>query len=285
MFDIIEELKWLLDKFCHTLSSYLSEWVTALLKSLKVDPRTHEAPKAITDVQESKLKELVYWLDAEVDHILYPVLRPIFALFNVAMLACASSLGQVLSFRNRIQVLTRACLIFCTESLLCAEEYIKIQIHAMQLLLDSYCMESGHGGGRKKEEATEIKSISQKLQALLSRYNPSSADYAEVKRSTQEVISNASMLLPSDGTPVESKRLSKEDSSMLKHEMTKELEGLKMKLKETGSLHIRDMDSLILSTGIIPAILQALRDTVCMSNLGKLRYYFTSEQNAMPNFQ
>ena len=36
---------------------------------------------------------------------------------------------------------------------------------------------------------------------------------------------------------------------MLKHAVTKELEALKVKLKENGSLHIRDMDSLVLATG------------------------------------
>jgi len=39
MFDITEELKWLLEKFGHVLSNHMSEWVTALLESLKVDPQ------------------------------------------------------------------------------------------------------------------------------------------------------------------------------------------------------------------------------------------------------
>jgi len=197
------------------------------------------------------LKELVNWLDTEVDHILYPVLHPSFALCTVAMLTCASNLGHVLSFRNHIQILTKACLAFHTKSFLCTEEYNKIQIHAMQLLLDSYCMESGHAESRKKDEAIQIKVISQKLQALLSRYDPSSTDYMEMKRSTEEVISNASLLLSPSAAPVGSKRLTKEDSQMLKHEVTKELKTLKSKLKENGSLHIRDMDSLVLATGTI----------------------------------
>jgi len=112
-------------------------------------------------------------------------------------------------------------------------------------------MESGHADCRKKDEAIEIKAISQKLQALLYRYNSSLADYTEVKRSTEEVIRNASLLLSSDAAPVQTKRLTKEDSTMLKQEVTKELEALKVKLKESGVLHIRDMDSLVLATGIL----------------------------------
>lgn len=147
---VTEDLKWLLNKFSHVLSSHMSERLTALLESLKVDPHTHTASKMIAKLQETKLKELVNWLDKEVDHLLYPVLHLSVALFTEAMLTCASNLGHVLSFRNHIQILTKACLAFYTKSFLCTEEYIKIQIHAMQLLLNSYCMESGHAESRKK---------------------------------------------------------------------------------------------------------------------------------------
>ena len=160
MFKVTEELEYLLQKFGHVLSLCMSEWVTALMQSLKVDPRTHAASKTVIEAQKTKSKELVTWLDSEVDHTLYPVIRPVFALLTVAVLTCVSTLNQLLSSRAHIQILTKACLVFYKESILSTEEYLRLHIHAVQLLLNSFCMESGHAQKRGKEEAKEIEVIS-----------------------------------------------------------------------------------------------------------------------------
>ena len=102
----------------------------------------------------------------------------------------------------------------------------------------------------KKGERKRLKKSKLSRKSLLSRYNPSSADYTEVKESVQEVISNVAILLSSNDAPVQSfKRLTKEDAKMLNLQVMKESETLKKKLNAENYLHFRDMDSLVLATG------------------------------------
>lgn len=248
--EITTELGRILDKFGHTLSVHMNEWVIAFIQSLTLDPHTHTAATGITETQEGKLKELMKWLDMDVDHTLYPIIRPVFSLMTVAMLTCASTLCQLISFRSHIQLLTKTCQKFYKGSLLSTDKYVRLHIHALQLQLNSFCMESGHAKGRGEKETEEIKAVSQELKDLLNRYSPSSTDYEEVKQSSETVISNAAMLLSSDQPNEPCKRLTKEDATMLKSEVTKNIELLKAKLNTENSLHFRDMDSLVLLTGM-----------------------------------
>ena len=251
--EITKELGRILKKFGHSLSVHMDEWLTAFTQSLTLDPRTHTAPTAVSETQEEKLRELMLWLDMDVDHTLYPILRPVISLMTVAMLTCASTLGQLISFRSHIQLLTKTCQKFYEHSILSTDEYVRLHIHALQLLLNSFCMESGHAKGRGEKEAEEIKAVSQELKDLLNHYNPSSSDYEEVKQSSENVISNAAILLSSDQPNESCKRLSKDDATMLKCEVTKNIQSLKEKLSAEKSLHFRNMDSLVLSTGIYVA--------------------------------
>ena len=248
--EIAKELGRILEKFGHSLSIHMDEWVTAFIQSLTLDPHTHTVPTGVTETQEDKLKELMRWLDMDVDHTLYPVIRPVFSLMTVAMLTCASTLCQLISFRSHIQLLTKTCQKFYKDSILSTDEYIRLHIHALQLQLGSFCMESGHAKGRGEKEAEEIKVVSQELKDLLNHYSPLSSDYEEVKQSSETVISNAAILLSSNQPSEPCKRLTKEDATMLKCEVTKNIESLKAKLNREKSLHFRDMDSLVLSTGM-----------------------------------
>ena len=251
LLEITKEFETILEKFGHTLSVCMGEWVSSFVQSLTLDPRTHSTPTAATETEEVKLKKLLRWLDLEVDHTLYPIIRPVFALMTVTMLTCASTLCQLISFRNQIQTLTRTCQKFYKDSILYTDEYVRLHIHALQLLLNSFCMESGHAQKRGEKEANEIGTISQELKSLLNHYNPSSSDYAEVKKSTETVLENVSILLSSNQSNEPCKRLTKEDAEMLKREVSKNIESLKTKLNEEKSLHFRDMDSLVLSTGTV----------------------------------
>jgi len=248
--EIIKEIETILEKFGHTLSVHMSEWVSTLIQSLAVDPRTHSAPTLITETQETKLKELIQWLDVEVDHTLYPILRPVFALMTVAMLTCASTLCQLISSRNHIQLLTKICQKFYKVSILSTDEYVRLHIHALKLLLNSFCMESGHAQRGQEKEVQEITSVSEELKHLLGKYNPSSSDYVEVKKSTEAVLVNAALLISPDKPTEPCRRLSKEDVNILKCEVSKNIESLKTNLNEGNTLHFRDMDSLVLATGL-----------------------------------
>ena len=249
LLEIIKELGRILEKFGHTLSVHMNQWVSAFMQSLALDPRTHLTPMAVTETHEDKLQQLMKWLDKEVDHALYAIIRPVFALMTVTMLTCASTLGHMISFRSQIQILTRTCQKFYKDSILSTDEYVRLHIHTLQLLLNSFCMESGHARGRGENEIKEIEAISQELRNLLKCYKRSSSDYAEVKRSTEVVLENAGILLSSNQPDEPCKRLTKGDAEMLKCEVSKNIESLKIKLNKEKSLHFRDMDSLVLSTG------------------------------------
>ena len=117
-------------------------------------------------------------------------MRPVFALMTVAMLTCASTLCHMISSCNHIQILTKAYQKFYNDSILSTNEYVQLHIYALQLLLDSYCMESGHAQRSGEKEAEEIKGVSQQLKSLLNQYDTSSSDYAKVKQSTKTVLEN-----------------------------------------------------------------------------------------------
>lgn len=254
MVKIVQEVDYILKKFGHVLSSCMSEWVTAFGLCLKIDPRTHSAPKTATEVHKAKLNELVSWLDAEVDHTLYPVLRPIFGLLTTAMLVCAITLSQLIAYRGHIQILTRACLIFYKKSILSTKEYLSLHIQTQQSFLNSFCMESGRARNKasQENEFKEIKCIIQELKSLLSKYDPSSADYNEIRESTDQVVSNASTLLPSSSeiSSESFRKLTQHDANVLKDLVATETKKLQTKLNLDENLHFRDMDSLVLSTGL-----------------------------------
>ena len=249
LLEIAKELEIILGKFGHTLSVHMNEWVSAFMQCLTLDPRTHSTSTTVSKAEEVKLKELMKWLDLEVDHVLYPVIRPVFALMTVAMLTCASTLSHLISSRYHIQILTKTCQKFYKNSILSTNEYVRLHIHALQLLIDSFCMENGHAQRNGEKEAEEIKGVSQQLKSLLNHYDPSSSDYAEVKKSTKTVLENADILLRSGQPDGPSKRITKEDAEMLKCELSKNVQALKARLNTMKSLHFRDMDSLVLSTG------------------------------------
>ena len=250
MFKIADELGHVLKLFGHSLSPCLKQWTTSVMQSLQTDPRTHYAPAPAIELLAKKSKELVAWLDSEVDHLLYPILQPVFGLLTLCMITCAYSLSHMVSSRSFIQTLTKASLCFYRESILANDDYLRLHIHALQCLLNSFCMEIGHNKTRGREEALEIKSLTTELQSVFSRYDSSSRDYAEVQRSIKLVIENVSVIIsPADPDQEQQsfKRITKEDAEMLKSQVTMEIE----RLIGIGDLHLRDMDVLVLATGML----------------------------------
>ena len=244
MFKIAEELECILQKFGHSMKPCMGQWIEVLMQVLKEDPRTHAAPPATTELFKKKSAELVLWLDSEVDHLLYPIIRPVFGLLTLSMLTCVSTLNQIVSSRTRIQVITKACLMLYKDSILSSKQYLRLHIHALQHLLNSFCMETGHNRERGQDESNDIKSLTKELKSLLSHYDPSNEDYVDIKKSTDLVIENATFLISSKDQPF--KRLTKADAEMLKDQITTEIERLESNIDD---LHFRDMDSLVLATG------------------------------------
>lgn len=248
MFKTVEELECILKRFGHSLSPCMCQWITTLLHSLKADPRTHAATPAATELLKMKSKELVLWLDSEVDHLLYPIIQPVFGLLTLSMLTYTSTLTQMVSSRNCIQILTKTCLVFYRDSILATKQYLRLHIHALQCLLNSFCMEIGHNKKRGDEEALEIKNLIKELTSVLSQYDPSNADYADVKRSTELVIENATVIFSSkDKQNQPFKQLTKEDAEMLNSQVNMEIKKL---TSDLDHLNFRDMDALVLATGM-----------------------------------
>ena len=224
----------------------MHQWTTALIQSIKADPRTHAPPPAAMKLLNSKSKELMLWLNSEVDHLLYPVIRPVFGLLTLAMVTCASTLSHMISARSSIQILTKACLVFYRDSILSSGEYLRLHIHVLQCLLNSFCMEIGHNRQRE-DETFEIKNLTKELKSLLSQYDSSNTDYASVKKSTNLVFENVAILLSSEDKAEQAKRLTKEDAEMLKRQVSLEVEKL---THDIHHLNFRDMDALVLATGM-----------------------------------
>jgi CHAT domain-containing protein/tetratricopeptide (TPR) repeat protein len=244
---LMRELENVLNKFGHILSPCAYQWVHTLVHSLKLDPRTHLTHVATMESLNATSKELAEWFNLEVDHVLYPAIQSIIGLIVFDVLALVATLRHMLSFRSRIQILIKGCLVFYDNSILSDDkQYLGLHIHLLQELLNSFCMEVGHNKQRDKEEASEIKEIITKLNNLINDYDTSFADYADVQKSTELVIENASLLLPSDDRFFQMPtRLTDRDAAMLKNHVLKEVD----KLNKMSNLHIRDMDSLVLATG------------------------------------
>lgn len=152
----------------------------------------------------------------------------------------------MVSSRTCVQTLTKACLLFYRDSILSTKQYLRLHIHALQCLLNSFCMESGHNKESREEEALEIKHLIKELKSLLGQYDSSNTDYADVKRSTELVIENA-CLISSKDEDEQVKRLTKEDAEMLKGQVTMEVQKLTL---DIDHLNFRDMDALVLATGM-----------------------------------
>jgi archaellum component FlaC len=242
----IKELETILGRFNHSLSPCMHQWATALIQSLKADPRTHAPPPATMELLKSKSKELVLWLDLEVDHLLYPVIRPVFGLLTLAMVTCASTLSHMISARSSIQILTKACLVFYRDSILSPGQYLRLHIHVLQCLLNSFCMEIGHNRQRE-DEIFEINNLTKELKSLLSQYDSSNADYASVKQRANLILD---ILCSTEDKTEQVKRLTKEDAEMLKRQVSLEVDKL---THDTSHLNFRDMDTLVLATGMYVA--------------------------------
>lgn len=243
---VTAEFKSILKRFGHSLSPCMCEWIEMLTQYLKLDPRTHAAVPTTVRSFHNKSNQLVMWLRTDVDHLLYPVVQPtIFGPLILSILCCISTLNQMISSRSHIQIITKACLIFFDDSILSTKEYVRVHIHLLQNLLNSFCMEIGHNKSRA-EEAPEVKRNIEKLTHLFSQYDSSHEDYAEVKESTELVIENARLLVSKEQEQL-SKRLTNDDAGMLKSNVNMEIEELTSRM---DSLHFRDMDSLVLATGM-----------------------------------
>lgn len=250
--EVVAELQCVLELFGHSIGSTASAWVTALTQALKADPRTHTPTASALQSLSVKRDQYMSHLHSEVDPILYPVLRPIFALAILSILTYVSSLNQVISSRDMIQCLLRSCLPFFAKSILSGKQYIRLHIHTLQQLLNSYCMESGHGNykERREKEREEVKKLFKTLSDLMEEYPTTACDYTDVKRSTTEILENSSLLLSPDISQP-TKRLTRDDVGLIKKHIAEETQQLQ---SMTEPLNFRHMDSLVLATGTNPLI-------------------------------
>ena len=242
---LADELEAILQKFGHALSPCMRLWTAALIHSLKLNPRTHSPP---TEQMNKRLGELVLWLKNDVDHLLYPIIRPVFGLLTLCMLTCVSTLSQTVSSRSLIQVLTNACLVFFKDSLLSIPLYLRLRIDALQKLLNSYCMETGQNISKEKQaqEEVEIRNHVHELKRLLDQYDSSNADHSEVKKVSKLIIENVMLLISPNDAHQLCKKLTKDDNVVLKDLVAREID----RLIVDDQLHFRDMDTLVLATGI-----------------------------------
>lgn len=248
--DVITELQVVLQLFGHSIGTCAKAWLVALAEALKADPQTRVASATATKCLASKTEEFASYLNLEIDHALYPVVCPIFSLAILSILTCVSMLSQNISFRSVIQLLVRSCLPFFEKSVLSGKQYNRLHIHALQLLLNSFFMESGQAKQRKNEEKEEIAILSQNLDRLLKQYPSTADDYLSVKNATMEILEIASTLLAPTGASYENlNRLSASDAETLIVHVAKEIKELEL-IEASKPLNFRDMDSLILATGM-----------------------------------
>jgi len=113
-------------------------------------------------------------------------------------------------------------------------------------------MESGHAGQRRDEERGEVLSLSRKLEGLLKQYPSTADDYSSVRKTTMEVLENSSLLLSPaiHASPEDTKLLTADDAETVKAHVAKEEEALQLLVEASEHLNFRDMDSLILATGM-----------------------------------
>ena len=249
--EVVSELEAILGRFGHSVGSCAHSWVEALCQALKIDPRTHLPPAATLKSFSLKTDQFISYLNSDIDPALYPIACPIFALAVLSVLTCVASLSRVISSREKIQCLIKACLPFFEKSILSGKQYTRLHIDALQQLLNSYCMEIGHANlkERQQQEKKEVQEFLKKLQELFQQYPPTADDYSIVKSSTAEIIENCSILLsPTSTQPT--KKLTKEDIEIVKRHVAKERESLQLMISSGKTLHLRDMDSLVLATGM-----------------------------------
>lgn len=127
---ILKELDRVLQVFGHSPNPCGNEWVGALCDASKLDPSSLRVPsKALANVM-GKSEQLVTWLQLEVDHILYPVLQPLFSLAVMVLRNRFINLNFLAIDYHVVEVGCRACLPFFEKSLLstpeCAEQHIEI---------------------------------------------------------------------------------------------------------------------------------------------------------------
>ena len=252
LMEVITEFAHLLRLFGHSSDSHAHAWVTALSQTLKVDPRTHLPLANAVEALSNMSERFCSYLNSDVDSCLYPIIRPILVLAILHILTCVSSLSRVISSRDRIQYLVKSCLPFFEKSILSGKLYIRIYIDALQQLLNSYCMEIGHANPnkRREDEKEEIQKFSKKLTHLLEQYPSSAGDYSDVKKSTMEVLENCSLLL-SPSLLHSTRPLTKGDAEIIKTQVVKEMQALESLLGSGKALNFRDMDSLVLATGMV----------------------------------
>ena len=251
--EAIAELAHLLRLFGHSNDSHAHAWVSALSQIVKVDPRTHLPPANTVEALSTMSKGFCSYLNSDIDPSLYPIIRPVLVLAILHILTCISSLSRVISSRDVIQCLVKSCLPFFEKSILSGKVYVRIYIDALQQLLNSYCMEIGHANPekRRENEKEEIQQYSKKLTSLLEQYPSTADDYPDVKKSTMEVLENSSLLLspplPPSTRPL---TMTKGDAEKVKIQVAKEMQALKSLVGSGKVLNFRDMDSLILATGV-----------------------------------
>jgi hypothetical protein len=113
-------------------------------------------------------------------------------------------------------------------------------------------MEIGHANPKKRreDEKEEIQQFSKKLTNLLEQYPSTADDYSDVKKSTMQVLENSSLLL-SPPLPPSTRPLKKGDAEKVKTQVVKEMQALESLVGSGKALNFREMDSLILATGMI----------------------------------
>ena len=177
---LLQELDRILQLFGHTPHTCANEWLATLCLASKTDPSTSRVPPSIVAKLLEKSKEFSVWLDLEVDHALYPIIRPLMCLILIGVVACCISLNVLNSEQHVMQVSCQACLPFFEVSLLSTPEYMEQHVGIYKELLESY---STSNFVFTNEEIQFGKQCITKLEALLER--------CPTNKYTKEVIEKA----------------------------------------------------------------------------------------------
>lgn len=135
---LLQELDRILQLFGHTPHTCANEWLAALCLASTTNPSTSRVPHSIVAKLLDKSKEFSLWLDMEVDHALYPIIRPLMCLIVIGAVARCISLNVLNSEQHVTQVTCQACLPFFEASLLSTPEYMEQHIGIYKELLESY---------------------------------------------------------------------------------------------------------------------------------------------------
>lgn len=165
---IWQEFDRVLQLFGHIPNPCGSEWAGTLCKALKIDPSSSKVPPEVVTLILKKSKQLLAWLHEEVDHILYPILRPVLCLAVMSMRVRFIYLNFLQIDQHAVEVGCRACLPLFEKSILSVPEYAEQHIELYNELLPAIGSSITF---LSKDELQFTESLVKNLQSLLEQ-NP-----------------------------------------------------------------------------------------------------------------